>query len=80
MDKMDRMSNYIIAKLEERNVRIFSLEDEVTSIKSAIRNLSNRLEHTKSYQRGDTFVFSGSSLSVESNGENCQMLILDICE
>ena len=78
MGKLDGSVREILAKLDERDVRIASLEDEVRALKSDRDELSLRIDDIEARGRCDDVIVSGSALPSVSGGEDTAGVVSDV--
>ena len=58
-----------------KDAEIEQLKQDVCSLRRDVQNLTERLDDSDAYERRDTFVMSGDSLPVVSDGENTSGIV-----
>ena len=76
--EFDKMKTEFTAIVNSKNSEIQSLKSEVLDMKLKITKLENLVDESDAYERRDTLIFSGPSVPVVSQDENCSTIIQNL--
>ena len=76
--KIDDVMNSFMKLLKERDDKIDKLQEEVSTLKSKIEQVEEKMDDSDSQQRRNDVIVSGKVLPVVSEGENCRKLIVGL--
>jgi hypothetical protein len=73
--KFEELKEEFRSKLSEKDRQVDCLQDEVEGLKSKVSILEDRIDDADAYERRDTIIFSGKSVPLVSDEENCAAIV-----